>query len=120
MISCRKCFKKITKPEDINVLAFLSVKPVVFCNSCYASRERGLLRHWLYAPRWGPLNSKIFLISLVAGTMVSFVLILAMIMAETSLTRKMVITLIILLLLTWWWTLRIIATRKVKALEKGR
>lgn len=57
MVNCKKCGKEITDQNDFNMLAFLGVKPVSFCNACYSARERGVTRHLFYIPKGFPINA---------------------------------------------------------------
>lgn len=58
-ITCENCKKTIKKKEDANFLAFLGFVPKAFCNNCYSSKERGILRHFLYFPQQ-PINGKMY------------------------------------------------------------
>ena len=77
MVNCTKCNKKITDPNDINVVALLGIKPIYLCNNCYSSRERGIARNLFYYPTMFPINSKSFIIILVVATILFSIIIVA-------------------------------------------
>lgn len=70
MVTCSLCSKQIIDPSDVNVTAFWGIMPRVFCNNCYAARERGLWRHIVHGNQKAPLNSTYSLLALVASTVV--------------------------------------------------
>lgn len=126
MIKCDKCGKQITNPKDVNVVALFGIKPVKMCNNCYASKERGLTRHYFYHPRWFPLNSIPFTIILIFLTIIFSIGIIATISAggtisvsgkpvALSVGIKFVIVLLLSVLLGWQWILWLIARKYVNA-----
>lgn len=129
MVKCDKCNKQITDSKDVNVVALFGIKPVTMCNNCYAARERGITRHMFYHPKWFPLNSLPWTISLIIGTLLLLVVI-SIILFNNSITStangqatefsigwRLLISFIISLLLAWQWTLWIIARNKVNVLR---
>ena len=66
-MKCGKCGKDITDKGDANVIAFLGTTLEVFCNNCYASRERDF-GNLPYFPDY-PINGKFYLALLVAVTL---------------------------------------------------
>ena len=117
MVTCRSCGKNIANREDVNVLALLGVKPVTFCNNCYASKERrSLVRHALYFPQY-PLNGRIFAITLAVITIIMIIVALLIITTDTakmmvggaaapaSLELRLIFASIIIIILLWFWSL---------------
>ncbi len=129
MINCKKCNKQITDSKDINVLALFGIKPTTMCNDCYASRERGITRHFFYYPRWFPINSTPFIILLVLFTIIFLGIIIAIFLGqggtatingkptELSSGIKTLISLLFLVVLGWQWTLWFIARGKVNKIK---
>ncbi|MBS3125957.1 hypothetical protein J4453_00750 [Candidatus Woesearchaeota archaeon] len=124
MVNCKKCNKQITDPNDINVLALLGIKPITMCNTCYASRERGITRHLFYYPKWFPLNSTPFIIILILATIIFPIIIVAIFLGsgtaavngeptELSFGVKTLIALLFLIILGWQWILWFIAKSAV-------
>jgi len=124
MVNCEKCNKRITDPNDVNVLALLGIKPTTMCNDCYASRERAIIRHMFYHPKWFPLNSTPFIIILILATILLSVVIVAILFgnatatvngepAELSFGVRVLIALLLLVVLGWQWILWFIAKSAV-------
>ncbi len=116
MVNCDKCGKKIKDKYDINVVALLGFKPVKLCNSCYASKERGITRHLFYIPPKFPLNSKLYPIGGVFIIIIFLWLVPALLFAgktlegePASIFLKIFITSLFGAFLLWYWVLWFIA-----------
>ncbi len=131
MVNCNKCNKQITDPNDVNVLAFFGIKPTTMCNSCYASRERGITRHLFYYPKWFPLNSTPFIIILILATIIFSIIIVAIFLGagtatvngeptEMSIGVKILLSMGFIIILGWQWALWLIAKNKVNAIQSSR
>ena len=124
MVSCENCKKKITDREDANVLAFLSVVPRVFCNSCYAAGERGLGRHLLYRPKH-PINSKLYIVGLWIATavlsVIGFIIVspvfLEPVTNGSGPDKGPFWVLLPVAILIWYWILYFLAMRKISELN---
>lgn len=110
-MKCNRCEKAITEKQDTNILAKYGVKLQPFCNECYSTKERGLVRHFLYFPH-SPLNSSMYKVNL---GMLSFLaaltslLILPYILwnpkASSAIPWLVGILLLVLVLMIWAWVL---------------
>lgn len=122
MTSCDKCYKRITDFKDINVVALLGVVPKSFCNDCYASRERGLLRGIYYPPKY-PLNSWSFNISLIFATILllvfSFILFITDSTPEFPSIVKYSLAVLMIIIVIFQWILLVIARNRVNAVKNG-
>lgn len=118
MVSCDKCGKRINDPKEVNVLAFLLVKPVTMCNNCYALRERGYLRHILYVPRMFPINSKPFFVLLIIATLFLIIIISAIFKQAGFFSAQFLVALLISLIIIWAWRLWFIARNVVNQVKR--
>ena len=128
-MNCDSCGKQITRKDDVNVLAFLGFVPKTFCNNCYSSRERGILRNFLYYPNKYPLNSKMFIIFLIIGSIILLGAVLLLAFGSTQTANingestplsggmKIFFSFIILIALLWNWVLYVIARSKMSRLQ---
>ena len=121
MEHCDKCKKNITEKENANVLAFLGVVPKTLCNDCYARKERGFSRHLLYFPKH-PINSKIYIVGLLIGTIIISLLVLMMLCSKEFYNEwkndDMGLIYFFAILLSWYWILHFVTKRKIKKLKK--
>lgn len=129
MIKCNGCGKEITRKDDANVLALFGIVPRTFCNNCYASRERGILRNFVYFPDKYPLNSKMFIILLIIGTIIYLGAISFLAFGSTQTANingelttlsaglKIFFSFIISIGLLWYWILYFIARNKLSKLK---
>lgn len=127
---CSSCNKEIRSKEDANVLALFGLIPKTFCNDCYSSRERGIMRNYIYYPSRFPLNSTMFFVLLIIGTIILLAAIALLLFGsagtpaivngqETTLSGgfKVIISAIILVILIWNWILFSIAKSKLSELS---
>lgn len=120
MINCNKCNKKIKDSNDVNVLALFGIKPTTMCNSCYASRERGITRHLFYYPRKFPINSKPFILILSLVSVIWLILVIGTLLGKAEVSGSstgvtILLFTIAIILMGWQWVLWFIAKGKVNA-----
>ncbi|MBN2517690.1 MAG: hypothetical protein JXB14_02500 [Candidatus Altiarchaeota archaeon] len=130
-VNCHNCNKAIKDTNDMNVVAFFGISPRVFCNDCYSSRERGILRHTLYFPQKFPINSALFKIGLFVSTVVILFLAYAILgdsgvwtqngkaaAGEISNEVKLLISGFLLLSLGWAWVLHLYTSGKISQVKR--
>jgi len=118
MVTCRQCNKKIIDREDINIVAFLFVKPTSFCNDCYSKRERGILRHFLYYPKEFPINSRLFIIVKVILTITFMLVIINMINSALPVRRKIIVISVSGIVIAWQWFLYLYSHKIISTMRK--
>lgn len=116
MVSCKQCGKKITNPNDVNVLAMLGVVPKTFCNGCYSAKERGLMRHIAYWPRQ-PINGTLFKIRFAFLTLI-WIVVLAFAVFRREASYFFIAAFFSLLVL-WYFALWRSARNTVREVEKS-